>query len=82
MTDQLHCAGPGCGHRFGKRSTGLLVFESFVLCRNCSNNLDVHQKLFFNCHHRHTPRDHAKDGAVFVSRGLARQIMSPTTSTN
>jgi hypothetical protein len=78
MTAALRCAG--CDHRFVKRSTGLLVLESFVLCRHCSTDLDVHRRLFFTCSDRHAPIDHASDVAAFVSRGRARQTIASTTT--
>lgn len=76
MTAQLRCAG--CSHRFGKRSTGLLVLDSFVLCRPCANDNDVHRRLFFACSERHAPIEHASDNAMFISRGRAAQAVNST----
>jgi hypothetical protein len=78
VTAELRCKG--CNWRFGKRSTGLLVLEAFVLCRNCSTDPTVHRKLFFSCPERHTPIEHASDVAAFVSRGRARQTIASTTT--
>jgi hypothetical protein len=66
----------GVAVKMAPESRSLLVLESFVLCRHCSNDPNVHRRLFFACPERHAPIDHASGAAVFVSRGRAAQAVS------
>jgi hypothetical protein len=71
---QLRCANPDCRHRFGKRSRSVLLFESAVLCLECSTSTQAHRRMFWSCPDRnHTPRDHGGD---LVTIGIARQALT------
>jgi hypothetical protein len=73
---RLRCAG--CNHRFGKRARTVLLFESFVLCVECSTSVTVHKKVF-GCREPHTARAHGGD---LTTIGIARSVLAnPITPT-
>jgi hypothetical protein len=71
MTTEMLCLA--CGHRFGRKAHGVLMFTDFVLCQPCSTSTQAHRKVFSGCALPHcTARKHSGD---LVSIGRARQAI-------
>jgi hypothetical protein len=68
---QLRCRG--CNRRFGKRARAVLLFETYLVCRECAFDVTMHRKLFRGCPETHGLRSHGGD---VVSIGVARQALA------